>query len=217
MKMKLLTRSILIIVLILLADQLLKIYIKTNYLIGEQTPIIGDFFRLQFIENPGMAFGMRFGGEWGKLILTLFRLLAVIGIGWYILRLTKQKQSTFLIISLSMIFAGALGNIIDSMFYGLIFSASPIFYTMADPASFVGFGDGYGTFLHGEVVDMFQFNAFWPDWLPVIGGGSIFPPIFNLADSAITFGVAFLVVHQIKIIRKDKKDKKLVKNTEINT
>lgn len=174
--------------------------------IGEEIPIIGNWFNLYFTENYGMAFGMQFGGEWGKLSLSIFRILAVSAIGVYLFMLTKRKSNFGLIFSISLIFAGALGNIIDSAFYGLIFTQSS-YHTIAEFAG--GEAQGYASFLHGRVVDMLYFpvieiaRADMPSWLPefIFGGDGrfiFFRPIFNIADSAITTGVLWLILFQRK-------------------
>lgn len=173
--------------------------------LGENIPVIGDWFNLYFTENVGMAFGMEIGGEWGKLALSIFRLLAITAIGIYLVFLTRQKKPFGLIFSISLIFAGALGNMIDSAFYGLIFTQSS-YHTVATLA---GETPGYAGFLHGKVVDMlyfpliefYQVNA--PSWIPDIIFGSdgrfiFFRPIFNIADSAITVGVFWLILFQRK-------------------
>src|SRR5438309_9524805 len=157
--------SILIISIIIIADQALKIWIKTNYHLGPVKNVLGlHWFRLYFIENPGMAWGWELGGDWGKMLLTLFRLAAVIFGTWYLGRIVKQNYSTGFIICASLIYAGALGNLIDSMFYGLIFSESTEFTV----AHFLPAGGGYAGFLHGKVVDMLYFpfieNAQYPKW-----------------------------------------------------
>jgi len=203
-----LKKALAIIFLVLILDQVLKVWIKLNMSIGEEIPMLGNWFYLYFTENNGMAFGMQFGGEWGKLALSIFRILAVTAIGFYLYLLTRQKKSYGLVFSISLIFAGALGNIIDSAFYGLLFTQSS-YHTVA---SFAGASEGYASFLHGKVVDMFYFpvinvlQADMPGWVPDIIFGSdgrfvFFRPIFNIADSAITVGVFWLILFQRKSLQ----------------
>jgi len=201
-----LKKALLVIFLVLFFDQALKIYIKFTMTLGEDIPMIGDWFKLYFTENYGMAFGMQFGGEWGKLSLSIFRILAIIAIGIYLYLITRKKNtSTGLIVSISMIMAGAMGNIIDSAFYGLIFTQSS-YHTVAE---FASTGQGYAGFLHGRVVDMLYFPiinlqqselpAWFPDFLVGYDGRFVFfRPIFNLADSSITIGVFWLILFERK-------------------
>ena len=167
--------------------------------LGQSFNVIGNWFIIHFTENYGMAFGLQFWGEFGKLSLSLFRIGAVILIGFYIASLIKKKMPTGLVLDMSLIMAGAIGNIIDSAFYGLLFSESG--YT--SPATFLPSAGGYASFLHGRVVDMFYFpiiNATWPQWIPWVGGQGFifFRPVFNIADSAITVGVFYLLLFQRK-------------------
>ncbi len=187
---------------VLLLDQVSKVIVKTTMTLGQSIPVFGDWFILHFTENYGMAFGLEFSGEYGKLILSLFRIVAVIFIGWYIARLIKQNAHAGLITCVSLIMAGALGNIIDSSFYGLIFSES--YFNKA--AVFMPEGGGYGSFLHGKVVDMLYFpviQGFFPEWIPWIGGQHFvfFRPVFNLADSSITIGVLVLIIFQKRFFK----------------
>lgn len=193
-----------IVLLILLADQVLKIWIKTHMQIGESIPMLGDWFKIYFVENEGMAFGMAFGGEVGKIILTLFRIVASVGITWAIFYLVQTKARKLTIISVSMILAGALGNIIDSCFYGLIFNDS--YYQVAE---FMPKSGGYAPFFQGRVVDMLYFpiiDTILPSWLPLVGGKhfTFFDAIFNIADCAITIGVGLLLIDQIVFEKKSK-------------
>ena len=191
----------LIILLVVVADQALKFYIKTNYYMNEHHNILGNWFRLYFVENEGMAYGWKFGGAAGKMMLTLFRLGAVIFGVWYLRSIIQKKYNKGFIICAALIFAGALGNLIDSMFYGMIFEESAQgSYLVAKifPAH------GYAGFLHGKVVDMLYFpvisNVHFPSWIPIWGGEEFefFRPIFNLADAAISSGVITILVFQKK-------------------
>lgn len=199
--------------MIIIVDQVLKIWIKTSYPTGEVVRIFGmDWFRLHFIENPGMAWGWNFGNENGKVILTLFRLAAVIFGTWYLARIVKHKYNRGFIVCASLIYAGALGNLIDSMFYGMIFDKG-LHYdpVIKDYVSYTGIaqfsGDGYSNFLHGSVVDMLYFpmiNGTFPGWFPFAGGEKFqfFSPIFNIADASISVGVITLLIFQKRFFKK---------------
>lgn len=194
-------KSILLILLLLVADQILKFWVKTHMEIGQEIHLMGSRGMLHFIENNGMAFGMEMGGKTGKFILSIFRIIAIVGIGWFLNSLVVKNANLCLILAVSAIMAGAIGNIIDSAFYGMIFSES-----FNQPAILFPPGGGYSSFLHGRVVDMFYFpliNTHWPDWSPVKPGESFifFRPVFNIADSAITCGVISIVLFQKRMFR----------------
>jgi len=218
-----LKKAVIIIVLVLLIDQISKIYIKTHFVLSEEIKVLGlDWFRIHFLENNGMAWGKEFGGKSGKLFLTLFRLVAITGIAYWLYGAVKSNAHKILIIAISLIFAGALGNIIDSVFYGIFFSDS-----YRQVATFLPPEGGYNSLFHGKVVDMLYFPMVdtmlpdwvpsvgfnFPEWIPVIGGNrfsilenrhlTFFDPVFNLADSAISLGVGLLIVFNKKIFPKD--------------
>lgn len=202
-----------IIATIIIIDQFLKIWIKTNYHFGEATELL-PWFHLHFIENPGMAWGWKFGNETGKVVLTLFRLAAVIFGTWYLGRIVKQHYHRGFIVCASLIYAGALGNLIDSMFYGMIFDKGLVFDpAVKDYLQYSGVAafsvNGYSSFLHGCVVDMLYFPIFdttLPKWFPFWGGEQFefFSPIFNVADASISVGVITLLLFQRKFFRKKK-------------
>lgn len=197
-------KAALIVFLVLLVDQILKIYIKTHFFLGEEIHVMGDWFIIHFTENPGMAFGYELGFSWGKLALSLFRIGAIIALGFYIAHIVKRKSPAGFVLSISLIMAGALGNMIDSAFYGMIFSES-MFHEVA--TAFPD-GGGYASFLHGEVVDMFYFPLFsfsWPEWMPWLGGQmfTFFQPVFNVADASITVGVVMILLFQKSFFKKD--------------
>lgn len=196
-----LKKAYLIVILVLLIDQISKIYIKTNYMLGGKTPVF-DWFQIYFIENEGMAWGAEIPGTYGKLILTLFRIVAVVGIGWWLYDSVKKHLSPYLIVSIALILAGAFGNIIDSVFYGIIFDHShgQVATLFAE--------NNYGTLFHGKVVDMFYFPIIvdkqFPSWFPIWGGEkfTFFNAVFNVADAAISVGVGILIVFNKKAFAK---------------
>lgn len=207
-------KAILLVILVLAIDQTIKIWIKTHMALGDSFQVMGSKFLIHFTENPGMAFGMQFGGETGKLILSLFRLIAIFGIGWYLVHLVKTRVKLGLILCFSLILAGAIGNILDSAFYGLMFNKGMTFNpTINDWMPYAGVAEigshGYAGFLKGCVVDMLYFplmNGHYPSWLPIWGGKefAFFRPVFNIADSSITIGVCLILIFQRKFFKSDK-------------
>ena len=184
-------------VLLVIADQVIKYLVKTNMALGEQIPVIGNWFRLCFVENEGMAFGMKFGGSVGKFLLSLFRIVLFGVLCWWIHSLDKAKKApTGVLVGLTLITAGALGNIIDCLFYGLVFTESA-------PGVVATLGH-YAPFMQGKVVDMFYFPLWtWPDWVPLVGGYIFFEPVFNFADSCVTVGAIYLILFQWKFFSKE--------------
>ncbi|MCH5307450.1 MAG: lipoprotein signal peptidase [Prevotella sp.] len=185
------------VLVLLVIDQIIKVWVKTHMSLHEQIEIL-SWFKIVFIENNGMAYGMEIGS---KLVLSIFRIVAVVVLGWYIYTQVRQKARWGYIVCLAMIMAGAAGNIIDSMFYGLVFNASSENYV----SYFVPFGTGYASFLTGKVVDMFYFPLIvttWPEWMPWVGGEPyiFFSPIFNFADACISVGVVLLLLFYRKEI-----------------
>lgn len=197
--------------LILFIDQFSKIYIKTHFYLGESVNVFGlSWFKMTFVENPGMAYGLHFGGLWGKYALILLRIVLAVGMVFLFKKWLKEGASNYLIIPMAMIFAGAIGNVFDGIFYGLIFD-SGTFYDAASErwidyngiSKLTQFGHGYSDLMKGCVVDMLHFplvDTVWPDWVPVFGGNRIefFKYIFNVADSSITLGALFLYLFRKK-------------------
>jgi len=205
--MSLTKKSVLVIIFVLISDQMLKIWVKTHMVIGQEIPVIDHWFLLHFIENNGMAFGMEFAGKTGKILLSLFRILAVVAIGWYISYLIRTKAPSGLVIAVSFVFAGALGNIIDSAFYGMIFNDSHFHLAKLFPEN-----GGYSSFLHGKVVDMLYFPVIrgtFPYWFPVWKGEDFvfFRPVFNLSDSSITVGVFIILLFYKRFFKKEETEK----------
>lgn len=183
--------AVIIISVILIVDQIIKMTVKTHMCLGESIRVT-DWFFIDFVENNGMAYGMTF---FNKLVLSVFRIVAISAIAYYIYKVLKQKHRVGYIVCLSMVLAGAAGNIIDCLIYGLIFNAS----TFYDVSQFVPWGEGYASFLHGKVVDMFYFPLVvttWPEWVPIYGGQEFvfFSPVFNFADACISVGVVLLLL-----------------------
>lgn len=216
-------KAVVIIIIVLLIDQISKIYIKTHFVLSEEIKVLGlDWFRIHFLENNGMAWGKEFGGKSGKLFLTLFRLVAISGIAYWLYGAIKNNSHKILVVAISLILAGALGNIIDSVFYGIFFNDS-----YRQVATFLPPEGGYNSLFHGKVVDMLYFPLVdtmlpdwvpsisfnFPDWIPGIGGNhfslfenrhfTFFDPVFNLADTAISTGVGLLIVFNKKIFPKN--------------
>ncbi|TDX84872.1 lipoprotein signal peptidase [Epilithonimonas xixisoli] len=197
--------------LILLIDQFSKIYVKTHFYLGESINVFGlDWFKLTFVENPGMAYGLHFGGLWGKYALIILRIALAIGMVVLFKKWLREGASNYLIIPMAMIFAGAIGNVFDGIFYGVIFD-SGTFYDVASErwidyggvSKLTAFGDGYSDLMKGCVVDMLHFplvDTTWPDWVPILGGNRVefFKYIFNVADSSITVGALFLYIFRKK-------------------
>ena len=193
-------RSIWIVLITLVLDQAIKIWVKTHMYLGQEYQIF-DWFYIHFTENNGMAFGMEFGGYWGKLGLSLFRIVFVVFMASFLLKLIRKNADKGLIVSLSLVLAGAIGNIIDGTLYGILFSES-----YRQLATFLPEAGGYAPLFFGKVVDMFYFpiyKGYLPEWIPFWGGDYFvfFRPVFNIADSAISIGVAIMVIFQKKVMK----------------
>ena len=194
---------VLLVIGLLILDQIVKICVKTHMTLDEAIPVFGEWFYIRFIENRGAAYGMELGGDFGKLFPSRYRIVAVVAIGRYIRRQIRHQAPVGVIVGVSVVLAGALGNIVDSAFYGLIFSES----TFTEVARFVPWGEGYASFLHGSVVDMLYFPIIeieqMPDWVPIWGGEpfTFFSPIFNIADSYVTCGMVYLLLFQYKFFK----------------
>ena len=184
-------------ILLVVIDQVIKVLVKTNMTLGQHYSVLGDWFQLLFVENKGMAFGMAFGGVVGKYLLTVFRIVLFGALCWWISSLIKRRSvPTGVLIGLTLITAGAFGNIVDCLFYGLIFTEST-YDTVATLGS-------YAPFMQGKVVDMFYFPLWtWPDWGPGLGGHIFFEPVFNFADSCVTCGAIYLILFHWKFFAKD--------------
>ena len=203
------------VIVLLVIDQIIKLYIKTHFCLGESVRVT-DWFFIEFVENNGMAWGMSFIG---KFWLSLLRSVAIVALIWYLHRIIKAgKHRLLYIILVALVLTGAIGNMLDSMFYGLMFTASSPYYV----SYAVPFGDGYAPFLMGKVVDMFRFPFFtymWPDWVPVFGGqqGTFFDPVFNFADACVSVGIISLLLFCRKELEElgdsKKKEKELVKDS----
>jgi len=203
-----LKKSLIIIFIVLLIDQISKIYIKTHFVLGESVQVF-SWFKILFIENEGAAWGTKLSDilpiseSAGKLFLTIFRLFAIAGIGYWLYDIIRKKSPNVLILAVSLIFAGALGNIIDSVFYGMVFNDSHRQVASAFSE------EPYGKLFYGKVVDMLYFpliDTTWPEWVPRVGGKTFrfFEPIFNIADSAISIGVGILLIFNKKAFEKEK-------------
>ena len=191
-------RLLLLGVLLVVIDQVIKVLVKTQMTLGEHIPVLGNWFQLLFVENTGMAFGMTFGGVIGKYALTVFRIVLFGALVWWISKLLKREKPvpTGVLVGLTLITAGALGNIIDCLFYGLVFSESTL--------STVATLGHYAPLMQGKVVDMFYFPLWtWPDWVPLLGGRIFFEPVFNFADSCVTVGAIYLILFQYRFFAKE--------------
>lgn len=205
-----------IVILILIADQSLKIWVKSTFSLFDQPlNIAGSWFRIVYIENPGMAFGTTFGASmWSKLALSLFRVFAIGGIAYYWWKQAKNKASLEFLIAIGFIFSGAIGNLIDSMFYDLFFKFDPCMsFNQMEGSGVYQVCSDYGRlqvrhqgFLFGNVVDMFQFNMRWPNWMPFLSGKDVFSAIWNLADGSITVGVLMVLIRQRTYFPKEIKE-----------
>ena len=201
-----------IVAAILLIDQFVKVYVKTHFLPNEIYPVFGNWFKLLYVENQGMAFGTTFGSAvWAKLGLSIFRVIAITGIGIYWYRQAKKGVRKELLIAIALIFAGAFGNLVDSMFYDFAFSYDPCMIFNRLDGSGIWSQCAFGKvetrqtgFLFGNVVDMFHFDTTWPKWVPGIGGNAVFPAIWNVADASITIGVLMMLFRQKAYFKKPK-------------
>jgi signal peptidase II len=202
-----------VVALILFLDQFIKVYIKSHFAPGETVSIFGDWFVLEYLENQGMAFGTTFGNKiWHKLALSIFRIVAITGMTYYLIKQAKQGAKRELLIVIGLIVAGATGNLIDSMFYDFAFPYEPCMGfnhlegsgVVTDCGIFGEIETRHTGFLLGNVVDMFKFQAFWPEWLPWLGGKEVFPAIWNLADASISVGVIMVFIRQRNYFPKEK-------------